>query len=72
MKGCMSPSKTALLLEPGGVCRFPLKSRSSVEGLGIDAYSMAAARGWEIYPCGKRVEAGALLHALLIGLVLIA
>lgn len=65
------PDQPCAALEPGGVCRFPLKSRSSVEALGIDAYSMAAGRGWEIYPCGTRVEASALPHVLLIGLILI-
>jgi predicted metal-binding protein len=71
-KSFWCPDQPCAALEPGGVCRFPLKSRSSVEGLGIDAYSMAARRGWEVYPCGKRVDASALPHVLLIGLVLVA
>lgn len=71
-KSFWCPDQPCAALEPGGACRFPLKARSSVEGLGMDAYSMAAGRGWEIYPCGKRVEASALPHVLLIGLVLVA
>ncbi len=51
--------------------RFSLKARSSVEAVGIDAYSMAARQGWEIYPCGGRVEKEKLPHVLLIGLILI-
>jgi len=70
-KSFWCPDQPCAALEPGGTCRFPLKSRSSVEALGIDAYSMAAGRGWEIYPCGKRVEASGLPHVLLIGLVLV-
>jgi len=58
-------------LVPGGTCRFPLKSRSSLEAVGIDAFSMATVRGWEIYPCGERVESAALPHVLLIGLTLV-
>jgi predicted metal-binding protein len=52
-------------------CRFSLKARSSVEALGINAFTMAAARGWEIYPCGEKVEPNAIPHVLLIGLILI-
>lgn len=58
-------------LEPGNVCRFSLKARTSVEALGIDAYTMAARQGWKIYPCGERVEADKLPHVLLIGLILV-
>jgi predicted metal-binding protein len=71
-KAFWCPDQPCAGLEPGGVCRFPLKSRSSVEAMGIDAYTMAASQGWEIYPCGKRVDATALPHVLLIGLVLVA
>jgi predicted metal-binding protein len=58
-------------LGEGKTCRFPLKARSSVEAVGIDAFSMAAIKGWEIYPCGARVDTERIPHALLIGLILI-
>lgn len=58
-------------LQPEKACRFSLKARTSVEALGIDAYTMAAQQGWEIYPCGARVETDKLPHVLLIGLILI-
>jgi predicted metal-binding protein len=58
-------------LGEGKTCRFPLKARSSVEAVGIDAFSMAARKGWEIYPCGARVDTEKVPHALLIGLILI-
>jgi predicted metal-binding protein len=66
---CADQSCTALL--DGGTCRFALKARSSVEALGMDAFSMAAKRGWEVYPCGARVELEKLPHVLLIGLILV-
>ncbi len=58
-------------LQSEKACRFSLKARSSVEALGIDAFTMAAKKGWEIYPCGARVEPDMLPHVLLIGLILI-
>ena len=70
-KSFWCPDQPCAALEPGGTCRFALKARSSVEALGIDAFSMAAERGWAVYPCGKRVDTAALPHVLLIGLILI-
>ena len=65
------PDQPCSGLEPGKACRFALKARASVESLGMDAYTMAAKQGWEIYPCGARVEVDKLPHVLLIGLILI-
>ena len=70
-KSYWCPDQSCSALEPGGTCRFSLKARTSVEAVGIDAFSMAAKRGWEIYPCGARVEPDKLPHVLLIGLILI-
>lgn len=42
-----------------------------MEALGLDAFSMAARQGWEIYPCGERVDPDALPHVLLVGLILV-
>lgn len=58
-------------LLPGGTCRFPLKSRSSLEAVGIDAFKLATERSWEMYPCGSRIQIDALPHVLLIGLILV-
>lgn len=58
-------------LQSGTGCRFPLKARSSMEAVGMDAFTMAARQGWEIYPCGERVERKDLPHVLLVGLILI-
>lgn len=43
-------------LKPGNSCRFPLKARSSMEGVGMDVFGMAARMGWDIYPCGAGVS----------------
>jgi len=58
-------------LQPGTPCRFPMKSRSSMEAVGMDVFTMVSHQGWEIYPCGERVNRENLPHVLLVGLVLI-
>jgi predicted metal-binding protein len=70
-KSFWCPDKPCAGLGEERKCRFSLKARSSVEAVGIDAFSMAARQGWEIYPCGSRVEREKLPHVLLIGLILI-
>jgi len=70
-KSYWCPDQPCSALESEKMCRFSLKARSSVEAVGIDAFTMAAKRGWEIYPCGTRVEPEKLPHVLLIGLILI-
>jgi predicted metal-binding protein len=37
-----------------GRCRFPLKARPSMEGVGIDAFDIMSRVGWEVYPIGSR------------------
>jgi predicted metal-binding protein len=56
----------------GEKCRLQLRSRPSMESVGIDCYRIAAQLGWEIYPIGSGAAAGCMPHALLMGLVLIA
>jgi predicted metal-binding protein len=70
-KSFWCPDQPCSAFELEKACRFSLKARTSVEALGIDAFTMAAKRGWEIYPCGARVEPDKLPHVLLIGLILI-
>jgi predicted metal-binding protein len=41
------------LVSPAEGCRFPLLARPSLEAAGFDAYAMALAAGWEIYPAGS-------------------
>jgi predicted metal-binding protein len=43
-------------LKNGKPCRFPLKARSSMEGVGIDVFGMSVRMGWDIYPCGRTLS----------------
>jgi predicted metal-binding protein len=56
----------------GEKCRLQLRSRPSMESVGIDCYRIAAQLGWEIYPIGSSAGAGCVPHGLLMGLVLVA
>ncbi len=71
-KSFWCPDRPCAALQPGQRCRFPLKSRSSMEAVGMDVFTMVANRGWEIYPCGDRVDANQIPHVLLVGIVLIS
>ena len=53
-------------------CRFQLRSRPSMESVGIDCYRIASELSWEIYPIGSSASACSLPHGLLMGLVLVA
>lgn len=62
--------------EPCGVltgsgCRFPLKARPSMEAMGIDVFQICLKYGWEVYPCGRRLEPEDIPYILLVGLVLV-
>lgn len=56
---------------PGQLCRYPLKSRSSMEGVGMDVYAMAAKVGWDIYPIGTSLSPSRVPCGANYGLVLI-
>jgi predicted metal-binding protein len=58
-------------LTSGKPCRFPLKSRASMEGVGIDVFGMAARMGWDIYPCGQSLSPEDVPFGRRMGLVLI-
>jgi predicted metal-binding protein len=55
----------------GEKCRFPLKSRPSMEAVGMDVYRLIASCGWDIYPYGSNANPGDIPVANLAGLVLI-
>lgn len=61
---------TCLALE-GKKCRFSLVSRPSMEAVGIDAFRMAAAEGWDIYPIGSGAKAEQVPKGTLAGIVVI-
>ena len=49
-KTTLCEGELCLMLD-GGRCKFPLKARSSMEGVGIDVFDLVNKVGWEIYPC---------------------
>ncbi|OIO03561.1 hypothetical protein COY52_11675 [Candidatus Desantisbacteria bacterium CG_4_10_14_0_8_um_filter_48_22] len=55
-----------------GRCRFPLKSRPSMEGAGIDVFRTATKAGWDIYSVGARgVDPDSIKCAVSVGIVFI-
>ena len=59
------------LTNKGKGCRFPYKSRSSMEAVGIDIYRMVVRVGWDIYPIGKGTQVADAPHGTRVGLVLV-
>lgn len=49
---CLGAECNHPLLKPGGTCRFAIKSRPAMEGVGMDVFGMAANVGWDVYPLG--------------------
>ncbi len=63
-------NQTCAMLKGEG-CRHPLRSRPSMEGVGMDAFTMAARAGWEIYPLGRSTLPSEVPHGLRLGIILI-
>jgi predicted metal-binding protein len=55
----------------GDKCRFSLKSRPSMEAVGIDVYKMVAQSGWDIYPIGSGEKALDIPKGTLAGIVIV-
>ena len=55
----------------GDKCRFSLKSRPSMEAVGIDVYKMVALAGWDIYPIGSGAKARDVPKGTLAGIVIV-
>ena len=66
------PDKECSAIVPGQPCRHALRARHSMEGAGMDAFTMAARAGWEVYPIGDTAQPSEVPHASRLGLVLIA
>ncbi len=66
---CPNDECSALVLGKG--CRHALRARSSMEGVGMNAYTMAARAGWDIYPIGGATSLSDVPHGTILGLVLI-
>ena len=54
-----------------GTCRFPLRSRPSMESCAMDVYRTVENAGWTIYPLGIRCDVSEVKHGIHVGLVLI-
>jgi len=55
-----------------GRCRFPLKARPSMEGVGIDVFHLVTKVGWDVYPIAVRdVDPESVGCAISVGIVFI-
>jgi len=55
-----------------GRCRFPLKARPSMEGVGIDVFRLVTEIGWEIWPVAVRgVDPDSIGCAISVGIVFV-
>ena len=70
-KGIFCPETDCVALIPGKQCAHVYKARSSMEAVCMDAFTMAAKVGWEIYPVGRSTSPEDVPYGLLLGLVLI-
>ena len=70
-KGIWCPDDVCTAIQLGGTCRHPLKARAGMDALGMDAYTMAAHVGWEMYPLGKSADPATVPYGTRLGLVLI-
>jgi predicted metal-binding protein len=55
----------------GQKCRFSLRSRPSMEAVGIDVYKMVSSAGWDIYPIGSDAVTEDIPHGTLAGIVIV-
>lgn len=55
----------------GKGCANPLKSRPSMESVGIDAFGLVARVGWDIYPIYRSVDFASVPRALSAGIVFV-
>jgi predicted metal-binding protein len=65
------PDMECSALTKGQPCRHPLKTRPSMEGIGMDVFSMATKVGWAIYPIGETTLPTTIPHGHRIALILI-
>ncbi len=70
-KSVFCPDVECSAIAPGQACRFPLKARSPMEGVGMDAYTMATRVGWDIYPIGASLSPAEVPYGTRLGLVLV-
>jgi predicted metal-binding protein len=66
---CEERPCTAIM--PGGECRYPLRVRPAMEGLGINVFAVATKVGWDTYPVGLCADPDATPLARLVSCVLV-
>ncbi len=55
----------------GKRCRLSLRSRPSMEAVGIDVYKLVAASGWDIYPVGGNAKPEQIPKGTLAGIIIV-
>ncbi len=70
-KSAFCPKDECSALVPGQACRHAYRARSAMEGVGMDAFLMAAKVGWDVYPIGVSAVPSEIPHGTRLGLVLI-
>ena len=55
----------------GTKCRFSLRSRPSMEAVGIDVYKMVISAGWSIYPIGSDARPEEIPCGVLAGIIIV-
>lgn len=55
----------------GKQCRIALKSRPSMEAVGIDVYKMVTMASWDIYPIGSGAKPGDIPKGTLAGIIIV-
>jgi predicted metal-binding protein len=73
-QGCCSKvlcQQDRCLVLAGSKCPYPLKSRPSMESLGIDVFRLVTKVGWDIYPIYRSVDPKVVPRALSVGIVFI-
>ncbi|UCG13123.1 MAG: DUF2284 domain-containing protein [Deltaproteobacteria bacterium] len=55
----------------GEKCRLSLRSRPSMEAVGIDVFKMVASAGWDIYPIGSDAKPEDIPKGTLAGIVIV-
>jgi len=70
-KNAFCPNTECSALVTGQSCKhFPM-ARAAMEAVGMDAFTMAAKVGWDIYPIGRTLPPSEVPHGTKLGLVLI-
>ena len=55
----------------GEKCRFALRSRPSLEAVGVDVFKMVSTAGWPIYPIGSSITPDEIPFGVLAGVVVV-